>query len=390
MKINTLILGKSGVGKSALLNYLWGDKIAKVGTGRPVTPQSKGNHVGLYRMPPVNIGEHELVIFDSWGLEADQAERWTKTITSEMEKREQDSNMENWFHAVIYCISAAGARIEAFELDKVITPLSVQGQAITFVLTKADIASEAEIAALEAEINKAYPNNGGIIKVCSEKKTLRGGREELPRGKEELFNSLTKNLAKKLRTKLAAKFIDECKRASEIWKASALELYDEEASLFQSTGTTLEKIGNKIKLMLDIALCRTNDWMRQNIDKVESLEAALQHVTHSRPAQRVDSSTVFTASSLQWDYKDHLIAFGKHLIPIFNIYYVFTAKSTHREELENKLDETIKDIARSARSSANHHLMLALTERPSVFKTSTNSRPESTIHIRRIMAGYSD
>ena len=34
---NILILGKTGVGKSSLLNYLFGDEVAAVGAGRPIT-----------------------------------------------------------------------------------------------------------------------------------------------------------------------------------------------------------------------------------------------------------------------------------------------------------------------------------------------------------------
>lgn len=36
---NIAIVGKSGIGKSTLLNYLFGKEVAKTGTGEPVTKQ---------------------------------------------------------------------------------------------------------------------------------------------------------------------------------------------------------------------------------------------------------------------------------------------------------------------------------------------------------------
>lgn len=391
MKINALILGKSGVGKSALLNYLWGGQVAAVGAGRPVTPQSDGDEVGLYEHSPVTIDGHQLVIFDSWGLEADQADKWTKTVTSEIEKRERSSNLEDWFHAVVYCVSAASARIEDFEIEKVIRPLAVQGQAITFVLTKADAASDDEIAALEQAIRKAYPGNGGIIKVCSEEKVLRGGRLKARYGKDELFSSLTRNLAIKLRSKLTAKYVEKCREVGTEWKNISLSFYDDEASFLQSTGTTLKIIENKVKFELDVQLSRANTWMRNSVEKVESLESALQRITSSQDYKRVDGSAVFCGAEIQWDFLDHLAAFGKHLIPLFNIYHLFTAKETYRVQLSEKLDATVSEIVKAASDIASTRLLSIIHDVPNgAINTSTTERPESTVRIRRALAGNYD
>src|SRR5690349_20592367 len=108
MNINVLILGKSGAGKSTLLNYLWGEKVAEADIGKPVTPKEADGSVGLYRYPPALLNGHNLTIFDSWGMEADKADEWLKTLMPEMKKRESSPDVEDWFHAVIYCVAASG------------------------------------------------------------------------------------------------------------------------------------------------------------------------------------------------------------------------------------------------------------------------------------------
>ncbi len=39
IKTNILIAGKSGVGKSSLLNYIFGEEVAETGAGKPVTAE---------------------------------------------------------------------------------------------------------------------------------------------------------------------------------------------------------------------------------------------------------------------------------------------------------------------------------------------------------------
>ena len=42
---NVLIIGKSGVGKSSLLNYLFGKELQAVGVGAPVTKMDQRVHI---------------------------------------------------------------------------------------------------------------------------------------------------------------------------------------------------------------------------------------------------------------------------------------------------------------------------------------------------------
>ena len=45
IKVNVMILGQSGVGKSSLLNYLFDSQLVKTGAGKPVTKKGEfSNH----------------------------------------------------------------------------------------------------------------------------------------------------------------------------------------------------------------------------------------------------------------------------------------------------------------------------------------------------------
>ena len=76
---NVLIMGKTGTGKSTLLNYLIDSTEAPTGTGKPVTGE------GIYEYT-AKIRGQEIRIFDSWGIEAGKVDRWNALIKNALEK----------------------------------------------------------------------------------------------------------------------------------------------------------------------------------------------------------------------------------------------------------------------------------------------------------------
>lgn len=127
---NILVLGKTGVGKTSLLNYLYGFDLP-VGAGLPKT--GKGIHENL-----ITRNGTAYHVFDTWGIEADSLPEWRKEVLALVRKRNTSPNINDWFHAVYYCFSSSTARIEDAEIDEIIVPLLQSGCKMIVVLTNSE------------------------------------------------------------------------------------------------------------------------------------------------------------------------------------------------------------------------------------------------------------
>jgi GTP-binding protein EngB required for normal cell division len=175
-RYNAVIVGQTGVGKSALINYLYGQEVANSGVGKPVTKQ--GFHEIDFEIKGLPVR-----LFDSWGLEADQAETWMHDLEKELAERSVNESADKWFHSAFYCIQASGSRIQDCDI-KIIKKFIENNYKISVVLTKSDLISEEEENLLRKELQKQI-NGISIIAVCNEGKKTRAGITE-PFGKHEI------------------------------------------------------------------------------------------------------------------------------------------------------------------------------------------------------------
>lgn len=266
---NILILGKTGVGKSSLLNYLFGSEVAATGTGRPVTEQ------GIFSYSPFRFGDMEIVIHDSWGLEPDKADQWRKIIEDEVRKN-NTKEIRDWFHSIIYCVDCKRARIEDFEQEEILRPLVESGNRLIFALTKADIASEEERAATAGVLKERWPSFPQL-EICSIHQKLRTGRTTEAFGREELFKEICRNLRKNLLCKTFDLFQQQCSALFN--KAFRLTLgdFDKKAGrfgIFTSYGDDFRSyINEKFTLLLRVDLLEEMNILRDNLATVSSIEA---------------------------------------------------------------------------------------------------------------------
>ena len=223
---NFLVLGKTGVGKSSLLNSLLGVKRFETGTGRPVTEKGVFESEG-------EIDGIKVRVFDSWGLEAGEVDQWRRILKDVQEKHDLSHKIEDWFHAVVYCISAGGSRVEDVDIY-ILRSMLPDDLYVVVALTKSDQCSVEDAEELRKTLvhdcENLLPEN--VIETCVGGETRTGKTE--PFGIDELKRAIFANYKKTIRAQLpsrciylAKKEIDSFKKDTEAWIKTREWKYDE-------------------------------------------------------------------------------------------------------------------------------------------------------------------
>ena len=216
---NILILGKTGAGKSTLVNYLYGREIAVARAGRPVTEK------GLHRHEPFAYNGMDIVIWDSWGLEPDKAREWWESLKEELIRQSGQPDIKDWIHTVIYCYDAKMSRLDSYEVEHVLKPLIDMGYRVIFALTKWGRCSPAEKEAAMEVFSKKYPGFS-TIPVESISQKLRNGKTTSTEGWENIFREICLNLRKNLMYHLRIRTRNEMEEAINRAENATLAYYD--------------------------------------------------------------------------------------------------------------------------------------------------------------------
>lgn len=147
--VNLVLMGKTGAGKSTIVNSMLGEEVAETGIGKTVTQKNQRYDKSLF----LNDGEEiKLSLYDTVGLEIDNSIT-TDTIKKIEEhiKSIEENSSEDDVTVVWFCVNYKCNRFEQYELD-LIKRLSVDNRIpFVVVLTQCyeDIVGELEKSIVE-------------------------------------------------------------------------------------------------------------------------------------------------------------------------------------------------------------------------------------------------
>lgn len=132
-QLNLMVIGKTGTGKSTLINGMFGEDLAQTGTGFPVTME-----VGSY-----SKNNYPFIIMDWPGFELD-GDNSIDVQFSEIKKvislGNKTKKPQNMIHCILYCVSATGHRFEDAEINFIKNLLAETGKnkiPVILVITQA-------------------------------------------------------------------------------------------------------------------------------------------------------------------------------------------------------------------------------------------------------------
>lgn len=208
-KLNIMVLGKTGVGKSTLINSIFGDSLVRTGIGRPVTSD----------IVRVEKKEFPLALYDTPGLEL-RGENDFSSLSEQVIKVIKDCFTDdiegNEIHCILYCVNTASHRFEPSEaalLKKIADKIKGYNVPVIIVMTQSFSKKDAEnlkkvieaenmpVSAIVPVLAKDYIIDAGIVKKAYGIDDLAEIMAQiLPEAIQDTFIALEKaNLALKIR-----------------------------------------------------------------------------------------------------------------------------------------------------------------------------------------------
>lgn len=187
--LNVVVVGQSGVGKSSFLNYVADNDVFPTGVGGAVTK-------GYFHTHKVSRNRVEYILYDTEGLEPGKVKEWENNILSEIKKRDNGNDISDWFHSLLFCISAESKRIQPFEIDA-IKRMSQFGH-VMVLLTKKDKVNGDVLEDMKTELLRQTGDQIDVLSVCSVSQKFRNGKTSNREGLDDVLKMTFVGLWKKM------------------------------------------------------------------------------------------------------------------------------------------------------------------------------------------------
>jgi uncharacterized protein (DUF697 family)/GTP-binding protein EngB required for normal cell division len=167
-----LVAGRSGVGKSTLINAVFQGQLAETGHGRPVTRE-----IREYTKPGIPIS-----LIDSRGLELERYRETLSELERLLKERQRDPDANRHVHCAWVCITEDSRRVDDGE-TKLVELVAKQGIPVVGVITKA----RSDVG-FRAEVQRLLPQAANVVSVRALAEVLDEGIELPSRGLPELVD----------------------------------------------------------------------------------------------------------------------------------------------------------------------------------------------------------
>lgn len=349
LETNVLILGQSGVGKSSLINYIYGFNSRETGTGKPVTGE------GLYK---VKLEKDNMIInlYDSWGLEANKTDKWTEIILDEVKKHNDSMEIKDWFHTIIYCLSIQKSRVEKFEIEEIINPLIKQGNRIIIALTHADVlgSDEKSKGIIEYLLRETNLSIEDIIKVSNEEKELLGGKKTKKFGKDEIIIKMKENLWVDIKQKLCINYENYLNQVFLKWKndiyrrviSSPIRWFGTLTELViiigekKQNNLLVDEVNKSIEGMMDLLVEKTKEFLFNSYRYYYELYNQINLESKIDFSEFMIEIDRLKLKKFEYKIKDYIL----DSIPIINILFLGNDKKIILEKINDNYELLLKTI----------------------------------------------